>query len=97
MSPHDFTPEYQRAFTAAEEAWLRWRKSPPGGPQDVARGHELTQAFIGAARAYCDHVESQTAVRLHYSTRMQSDEIMVAAAQSKDLDIPKFLHRSANQ
>ena len=65
MSPLDHLPEHQRAFSDAEQAWARWRKSPLGDPAQEASGELLLQAFMDAMSAYQAYAREQTAMRRH--------------------------------
>ena len=46
MYPLDRLPEFQRAVLEAEQAWMRWRKSPPGNPDQEAQGEVLLLSLI---------------------------------------------------
>ena len=97
MSPLDRLPEFQRAFLEAEQAWTRWRKSPPGHPDQEAHGEVLLQALLDAMAAYQDYARQQTTERRDNAARRPAGSPLIpdGVTQSTGLDIPAFLRRQS--
>jgi hypothetical protein len=98
MSPLDRTREFQRAFEKAEEAWLRWKRSPLGDVTYELQGEVLMQAFVEAARTYLNCARHHTAVRRRdpaLYTHTAADILEGRGGDEDVLDIPDFLRRNA--
>ena len=98
MYPLDRLPEFQRAVLEAEQAWMRWRKSPPGNPDQEAQGEVLLQALLDAMAAYQAYAREQTIQRRDNAARRPAGSPLVpdGVTQATGLDIPAFLRRETN-